>query len=109
MAGNVPIKDTLVLTRGSDFVARYMVTDGKPDIPDGTTARIEITDTSDTDSTIIATWDATTVDARYLEFRTESEETDLIEDRTRYRLLVSFPDTPTLDLCWYYGPIQRKQ
>lgn len=108
MAGNIPIKDDLILTRGADFVARYDVHPDDPDIGGGATARIEITETSDTDSAIVDTWDGV-VSARYIEFRTESEDCDEIPAQFKYRLLVSLPDSPTLEHCWYFGSIKRKQ
>ena len=109
MSGNIPIKDDLILTRGADYVADFKKHPDDPPIPSATTARIEITETADTDAPIITTWTAASIASDTIGFRTESENADLIEAGTRYRLLVSFPDTPTLDHCWYYGSIKRKQ
>ncbi|WP_411815562.1 hypothetical protein [Gordonia sp. SND2] len=109
MAGHIPLKDDLVLTRGADFVARYDIATSDPDIPTGTTATIEITETSDTDAVVVATWTADLVASRYVAFRVESDLIDSIESGWRYRLLVSIPDTPTLEHCWYYGAIKRQQ
>lgn len=110
MAGNIPIKDDLILTRGSDFAHTYHLNTADPDIPEDTTARIEITETTDTDEPIIDTWEAVEVGARHIRFRVESEDTDPIDDRTYYRLMVSIPDTPdNLDLCWYRGQVKRQQ
>ena len=69
MAGNIPIKDDLILTRGSDFAHTYHLNTADPDIPDGTTAQIEITETSETDAPIIATWGAAEVGTRHIRFR----------------------------------------
>ena len=109
MAGNDPLRDDITLTRGADFVHTYQPAPGDPAIPSGTTARIEITETSDTDAPIVATWAATEVNASMVRFKIESEVADLIEKGFRYRLMVRMPDAPDLDLCWYYGKINRKQ
>lgn len=108
MAGNEPIREDITLTRGADFAHVFARKPTDPAIPDETTARIEITDTDDVDADIITTW-AGTVTADGVRFRVESEATDLIDDRTHYRLLVGFPDTPnSLDLCWSRGSIRRQ-
>lgn len=110
MAGNSPIRDSLILTRGADFVARYGVNASDPDIPAGTTARIEITATDSTTAPILATWAAVDVQPRFIDFRVEESETDEIPERYRYRLMVAIPDAPyTIDHCWYFGSITRKQ
>ena len=109
MAGNIPLTDDLILTRGADFVATYRPAPGDPAIPSGTTARIEIPEGTDTDDDIIATWPATEVTATEVRFRVESEDTDQIEHLARYRLMVRIEDVPDLDLCWYRGPIKRQQ
>ena len=109
MAGNDPIIDTLILTRGADFEAVYRRAPTDPPIPDGTTARIEITEDDETDSPILDTWAASTVTADEIGFRVESDATDLIDDGTHHRLMLRFPDTPTLDRCWNRGPIRRNQ
>ena len=109
MAGNEPIKDTLILTRGADFVAAFAKHPSDPEIGAGTTARIEITETADTDAPILHTWNATSVSGDRIEFRIESEQTDDIPDRMRFRLMVRYADTPALDHCWRYGSIKRIQ
>ena len=42
-------------------------------------------------------------------FRIRSAAADAIPAQYRYRLLVSIPDSPTLDLCWFYGMVLRMQ
>lgn len=114
MAGNSPIEDPLILTRGADFVNVWRIADADPDIPDGTTARIVITETNDTDATEIATWSSLTVTAREITARVDREiagldDVDPDGDGWRYRLLVTLPDTPDLEHCWYRGSIERQQ
>jgi|SRR5690606_8883150 len=108
MAGHVPAKESLVLTLGADFVHKFKKQPNDPDIPAGTTARIELYSSADTTDTIDI-WDAVLVDTDEVYFRIESTETDLIPNRAHYRLYVVFPDTPTLDMCWVYGDVSRKQ
>lgn len=109
MAGHEPIKENLVLTRGADFVAKFMTASSDPDIPAGTTAKIEITATDKTNAPVIATWGAADVTTNTITFRIESAAADAISAQYRYRLLVSIPDSPTLDLCWFYGMVLRMQ
>ncbi|MGB3602701.1 MAG: hypothetical protein WBA38_04010 [Gordonia sp. (in: high G+C Gram-positive bacteria)] len=109
MSGNQPIKDTLILTRGADYIADFKKHASDPPINSATTARIEFTDGNDTDATILETWDAAEVLPDMIRFRTESETADLIDDRTNYRLIISFPDTPSLEHCWYFGTVKRIQ
>lgn len=109
MAGNVPIKEDLTLTRGADFLALFKKLPTDPDIPSGTSARIEITQTNLTSADIEELWEAKAVHTDSIEFRIESEEADLVPSGWRYRLIVSFPDSPTLEHCWYYGSIKRVQ
>lgn len=109
MAGHVPIKDKLTLTRGADFMHEVGPSVSDPDLPSGTSARIEITETNDTDAEIVDTWDAVFVDSRIVRFRVESEVCDLIPARFCWRLMVRYPDTPDIDHCWYYGTVERKQ
>lgn len=54
--GNEPVVEPLILTRGADLVHNFDLNDTDPDIPDGATARIEITEDQETDSPIIETW-----------------------------------------------------
>jgi|SRR5690606_4831252 len=108
MAGHEPSKEPLVLTLGADFVHRYQKAATDPDIPAGTTARIELYSSKDTTETI-AVWNASLVDTDVIAFRIESEQTDLIPNRAHYRLYVVYPETPTLDMCWFYGDVSRKQ
>ena len=42
--GNEPVVGPLILTRGADLVHNFDLNDTDPDIPDGATARIEITE-----------------------------------------------------------------
>lgn len=108
MAGNIPIKDDITLTRGADFVASYDKAASDPDIPLAATARIEITAGTDTTEPILTTWTGS-VAANSVSFRTESEDCDDIEAGTHYRLILSYPGTPTLEHCWYYGRVKRVQ
>lgn len=110
MAGHSPLKDDIILTRGADFVSRYDTLPTDPEIPDGASARIEITADRDSESPIIATWVSDEVTARYIRFRIESDEADLIPARYRYRLMVRYPEVPEdLDHCWFVGSIRREQ
>lgn len=108
MAGHEPIKDPLILTLGADFVHRYKKNESDPEFPAGTESRIEVYTSKDS-STPVATWSASLIDTEFIEFRVESEDTDEIPARYHYRLYVVYPDEPTLDMCWCYGDITRKQ
>jgi len=110
--GNEPVVEPLILTRGADLVHNFDLNDTDPDIPDGATARIEITEDQETDSPIIETWTTLTREARKFVCRVESEDSgdnEAIENGFRYRLIVSLPDSPTLEHCWRRGPITRQQ
>jgi len=39
----------------------------------------------------------------------DSGDDTTIGNQYRYRLLVNLPDAPTLDHCWFRGPIVRRQ
>ena len=109
MAGNEPIREDIILTRAADFAHTFKRKTSDPPIPEGTTARIDITDTDDTDAPIITTWTGT-VTTDGARFRVESAATDLSEARWHYRLMITFPDAPNpLDLCWSRGRIIRQQ
>lgn len=109
MAGNVPHRETLTLSRGADFMHEVGPPANAPDIPPGTTVRIEVTDSTATDAPIVATWDAAFIDSRIVRFRVESEECDEITARW-YRMMVRYPEDPDdADFCWFCGPINRIQ
>jgi hypothetical protein len=57
----------------------------------------------------LATWPATAVTGGYAEWTIQSEQADLIPDRSFYRMYVSYPETPTLEHCWFRGSVTRKQ
>ncbi|MGW1740021.1 LtfC-like domain-containing protein [Nocardia sp. NPDC001965] len=109
MAGDEPIRESLTLTLGADFVHRYRPAVGET-IPDGTTAYIALYPKGQKNTlTSIAEWSAVLVDSDAIEFRVESEDADEIPDKAHYRLYVVYPDTPTLDQCWYVGEVRRIQ
>ena len=115
MAGNDPIVDALILTRGADFVNTWHINTSDPDIPAGTTARIEFTEDDATDADIVATWSSSsfTVGERDIACRVESVDSGDDLDLTAglfWRLIVTIPETPEdLDHCWYRGKTKRKQ
>jgi hypothetical protein len=105
--GHVPIKSKLTLSKGADFaqIVRRQASD--PIIPIGTTADIVLY-TKGTE-TVLDTWTAISVTEDYAEFRVEAEDADLIPAGANFRLYIHYPETPTLDLLWVYGDVQRKQ
>lgn len=105
--GHIPIKSKLTLSRGADFAQIVRRQSSDPQIPIDTTAEIVLY-TKGTE-TVLATWTAISVTEDYAEFRVESEQTDLIPAGATFRLYIHYPETPTLDLLWIYGDVQRKQ
>jgi hypothetical protein len=103
--GNEPIERNITLTKGADF-AQILRPEGGSVFPVGTTARIEILNRAT--GAIITTWTAS-VTPDDIKWIIQSDVVDPIPDRSKYRLYVTFPTTPTLDMCWYKGQIQRKQ
>jgi hypothetical protein len=112
MAGYKPINDTLTLTRGADFVHEYKRDPSDPEFPPGTTAEIVITESSDLESEVLATWPAEDVSLDSISFWMQVPETELIPNRTWHRLLVHYPpaqiDAEIQDFCWYRGPVKRE-
>lgn len=96
----------LLLTRGQDF-QQIIKPPGSKKFPAGTTARIDFF-TDPASGAVAASWPAT-VTLTEATWRIESEAADLIPDRTAYYLYFSFPDTPRVDYCRFYGNVQRKQ
>lgn len=108
MAGeltHVGEQKSLPFTRGQDFVMIIKPKTGG--FPPDTRARIDFY-LEPTKGAPIATYTAT-VDTAEAVFREESELADEIPDRAAYFLYFSFPDSPRLDLCKYYGQVTRKQ
>lgn len=107
--GNDPIAtEKVLLTAGADFTYRAKCDPGET-IPTGTTAHIGFYPDQNTETAPIATWNATAVTGAYAEWLIQSEQTDLIPDRMFYRIYVVYPETPTLEHCWYRGKVARKQ
>lgn len=104
--GHVPIKSKLTLSAGADFAQLVRRDPSDPPIPTSTTAEIKLYSSS---GTVLATWTAILVTEDYAEFRVEAEQTDLIPAGSKFRLYIHYPETPTLDLLWVYGDVQRKQ
>ena len=113
MAGYSPIVENMILTRDADYLHIFKRDPSDPPFPANTTAEIVITETRDTDSTVLATWDAEDVSPDEIAFWVQSEDTNEIDARTYYRLLVHYPpSTPggePQDWCWYRGQIKREQ
>lgn len=107
--GNDPIStEKLILTAGADFTYRANAAAGET-IPTGTTASIKIYPDNKTATAPTATWAASAVTGGYIEWLIQSTQADLIPDRSFYRLYVVYPETPTLEHCWYRGTVSRKQ
>lgn len=105
--GHVPIKSKLTLSKGADFAQIVRRQPSDPAIPTGSTAEIKLYTKGA--ETVLATWTAIAVTEDYAEFRVESEQADPIPAGSIFRLYIHYPETPTLDLLWIYGDVQRKQ
>jgi hypothetical protein len=103
--GNQPIYNPLTLSKEADF-DQDITPDGNVQIPEGTTARLAIVNPS-TNATVTS-WPGT-VSAASIRFTAQSAETDVVPHGYKYRIYVTFPTTPTREVLWYYGPIQRKE
>lgn len=57
----------------------------------------------------IAEWLRATITDEFVYWRVESEVSDLMHARVHFRNYVNYPDSPTLDHCWYVGDVIRKQ
>jgi hypothetical protein len=107
--GNDPIAtEKLILTSGADFTYRANAAAGET-IPTSTTAMIGFYPDQDTGTTPIALWPATAVTGAYIEWLVQSDEADDIPGDAFFRLYVVYPETPTLEHCWYRGKVARKQ
>ncbi|MBY4212921.1 hypothetical protein HQO42_15130 [Rhodococcus fascians] len=96
----------LRLTRGQDF--QQIITPPEGEVfPAGTTARIDFF-SEPAKGAVLTSWPAV-VTAGEAKWRQESEVADLIADRTSYYLYFSFPDSPRVDYCRFYGKVERKQ
>ena len=96
----------LRLTRGQDF--QQIITPPEYEtFPPGTTARIDFF-TEPTKGAVIASWPAVVTTDKAV-WRQESEVADLIAARTSFYLYFSFPDSPRVDYCRFYGKVERKQ
>ena len=113
MAGYKPVRENLILSRGADFVHMYKKDPKDPAFPDGTTAEIVVTDGTDMDATVLATWLADDVSEEAISFWVQSPDADAIDDRVNYRLLVHYPppipDAEQQDFVWFYGSVRRIQ
>lgn len=113
MSGWSPIKDDIILTRGADWIHKFTKDQSDPPFPSGTSAEVVLTESSDTDAPVLASWPAENVSPSSIEFVVQSEQTDMVEARTRYRLLVHYPPVPpstvTQDWVWFRGAIKREQ
>ncbi len=96
----------LPLTRGQDY-AVIVKPKGGGTFPPDTRAKI-VFYLDPTSGDPIATWTAT-VDRLQAVWREESEVADEIPDRAAYYMYFSFPDSPRLDLCRFYGQVSRRQ
>lgn len=113
MSGYSPVRDVLVLSRGADFVHTYRKHPDDPAFPVGTTAEIVITRNNRTDSPILATWPAEDVSEDEISFWVQITETDVVPERTSWRLVVHYPSPPgateVQDFVWYRGNVKREQ
>lgn len=105
--GYTPTKKALILSAGADFVHVINAPAGST-IPTGTTARIAFYASSDTTAPEIASWTGVVATDR-IEWRIESAQADLIENRSKFRLYVTYPETPTWEVLWFIGDVKRIQ
>jgi len=103
-----PEHEDITLTLGADFVLDLKVPASDP-IPLGSEVRLAIYPKGKKNTLIsIADWPAV-VEPTKASWRVQSEQADLIPDRAHYRIYISYPETPTLDLVWYVGDVFRDQ
>ena len=106
MIGHEPQKETVVLTADADLYQVIRI--GGIELPTGTTARLAFYATSDTEAPeLLNLPGVVTVDS--ITFRSESTVVDAVPNRTRFRVYVSYPETPTLEDCWFVGAVKRIQ
>ena len=108
MAGHEPIKGKPRPHRGADFVAKFMTASSDPDIPAGTTAKIEITATDKTNARSSLPGGSRRHDEHHhLPHRIRCGR----RDSGPVPLPAPGVDSrfPTLDLCWFYGMVLRMQ
>lgn len=103
--GHDPIERNLTVSKGADF-AQIIRPEGGVKFPEGTTARIDILNRA-TD-VVIDSWDAEVTEDE-LRWTEQSTAVDAVPDRSKYRLYLSFPTIPTLEMLWYFGSVHRKQ
>jgi len=112
VSGWSPIKEDIVLSRNGDYGWRHTKDASDPAFPTGTTAELVFYEDDSTDAEEIASWPAEAVTTSYIEFIVQSNETDLIEARTTYQLMVHYPAVPpsvhTQDWPWKRGKVKRE-
>lgn len=104
--GRKPISTPLILSAGADF---ELVLTPATGYPSGIDARIALYATDATDAVELDSWSATVATTSEISWRIESEVADTIPAQSVYRLFAIFPETPTLERCWYRGRVQRQQ
>ena len=102
--GYEPTRLNLILSAGADFV-QNVVPGGGAVFATGTTASIKLFDAT---GALLDTWPAT-VTALSASWMVQSTSADPIPAGSSYRMIVSFPTTPTTEYCWYFGQVFRKQ
>ncbi|WP_280350364.1 DUF7264 domain-containing protein [Nocardia abscessus] len=106
--GREPEPETITLTLGADYTQKINIPPETP-LPDGTVVTIKFyPPRAKNTPTSIAEW-AATVTPELVQWRVESALADAIPDKAHFRIYVSYPDTPTLEHCWYVGDVIRKQ
>ncbi|GAA4809713.1 DUF7264 domain-containing protein [Tomitella cavernea] len=101
------IKSKLILQSGQDFQLTVHPP-GTQEFPSGTTAEIVIREGRNPTSTVLDTWTGV-VSSTSITWWVQTAKTDLIPERAQYLLLVHIPQgSETLDRCFFYGTIDRK-
>lgn len=108
MLGNEPIPEKIVLSLGADFVQKFRADPGEV-IPTGSTVHIRFYPPGQTDTLVFTHEAACNVYDTYAEARIESTIADTIPRKAHWRVYISYPDTPSLEHCWYVGDVVRKQ
>lgn len=109
MLGRDPIDEQIILTLGADFTLKINAPDNVL-IPAGTAIYIEFYPPARPNTLdALDTWNGA-VSSEFVEWRIESTLANDIPDKARFRIYVSYPDTPnTLEHCWYRGSVTRRQ
>lgn len=97
--GHQPGKETIILSKGADWVCSLQ--DTGEVWPEGTECWVEIGDLDPIEATV-------TPETATASFKVESTVVDPVPNRAPFNLYLRFPTTPeTTEYLWFWGQVNR--